>query len=256
MNIKEIVKLNMALGNNTIINGIEYYYPDIKDDKTKDILVAKVIDKSIEEAILPDGVNMIDPSGFIGCSKLKRVSIPKGVSVEPQVFDDCESLEFLELPDGLLGMYAFSFRNCTSLRNIYLPKGIGCIGLGAFSGCRNLVSIDIAEGVRIIYRLAFRGCSSLKSVKLPNTLKRIESGAFSDCMELEEITIPESVKLIESFAFENCTNLRKLTILGETDFMNKVFKGCTLQEVTIPKKVVEGFVNAGGNKINTVWKFT
>lgn len=108
MDIKEIVKLNRALGNDTIINGIEYYY----HNKNKDILVAKVRDRSIEEAILPHGVSMIDSRGFIGCSKLKRVSIPKGVSVSPQIFDDCESLEFVELPDDLFGIYAFSFRDC------------------------------------------------------------------------------------------------------------------------------------------------
>ena len=70
----------------------------------------------LEEISLPEGLEEIADSLFWCCTKLERVTVPHTVtSVGPYAFADCHSLKELSLPQGVT-IHENAFQNCDGLR--------------------------------------------------------------------------------------------------------------------------------------------
>jgi len=107
-------------------------------------------------------------------------------SIGEKAFWGCSNLKEVTLPDGLTSIPTNAFYGCSKLTSINIPEGTISIGSSAFYECSSLTTISIPPTVDIIYDNAFYGCTSLASVVLTSYLT-ITSGAFSRCTKLRYI---------------------------------------------------------------------
>lgn len=105
---------------------------------------------------------------FENCSGLKTVVIDiysdTVLSIQPNAFAGCSSLQQVELPDELQTIGAGTFRNCISLTTLQLPEQLQEIPDDLFFGCTGLESITISKLVSSIGNAAFSGCEALEDV--------------------------------------------------------------------------------------------
>lgn len=82
-------------------------------------LLISLIDGSIEEIAIPDGVDCIRNNAFNGCSNLTSVTMPDSViSVGEAAFQDCSNLASVTFGEGINNICAAAFSKCTQC-NIY-----------------------------------------------------------------------------------------------------------------------------------------
>ena len=191
----------------------------------------KLLDKSLKEFTIPEGVEKIGSRAFKGRKNLESITIPDGITeIADEAFYGCISLKNIIIPNSVSTLYSNAFSGCSSLTSILFPEGIklwgrlddseddyeeDCIGYCAFSGCRSLTSIVIPEGVNFIANEAFSNCTSLENIVIPNSVSVISSESFSNCTSLENIVIPDSVNEMYSDAFKYCSNLTSIVFPKE-----------------------------------------
>lgn len=197
-----------------------------------------------DNIVLPDSVEIIEPTAFGRCRNLKSVTLSKNLKqIGECAFISCRSIEKIEFPEGLVEIGDNAFLNCENLKKIKIPDSVKKIGKNVFSGCssinqinhpclsitkescinfcnqeyeecldKNIEEIEIPDSVRIIGGSAFENCKKLKKVIIPESVQEIDSDAFAGCSSLKEIVIPDSVKRIGNCAFSNCSSLEKINI--------------------------------------------
>lgn len=122
---------------------------------------------------LPAGIN--NGGGFAGCSSLKYVKLPEGItSIASQMFSGCKSLETVEIPYGVTSIGSNAFENCDSIKKITLPNSVVSFSKKSFAYMDNLEEINFGAGLTNIYSGDHNcenldGCSKLKYVYLPAT---------------------------------------------------------------------------------------
>ncbi|MCH2064968.1 MAG: leucine-rich repeat domain-containing protein, partial [Roseibacillus sp.] len=78
---------------------------------------------------------------FNGCSNLKSVTIPDGVTtIAGRSFKDCTNLTSITIPDSVTSIRREAFHNCTSLKTVTIPGSVTSIG-NAFDGCTSLTAV-------------------------------------------------------------------------------------------------------------------
>lgn len=103
---------------------------------------ARVVDKSIEELILPEGVLGIADKGFENCVQLKEVQLPNTLErLGKASFKGCKSLEKIVIPEGITVIPEECFEGCENLKEVHLPNSLVRIEHRAFFRCRKLKRI-------------------------------------------------------------------------------------------------------------------
>lgn len=189
--------------------------------------VVVTCDKSLREAVIPDGVTSIGEGAFSG-SRLKSITIPDSVtSIGKGAFYTCMALTSIEIPNSVTSVGISAFEFCLALTSIKIPDSVTSIGARAFADCRNLTNITISDGVTSIGDAAFHTCVSLTSITIPNSVTSIGEGSFRDCTSLTGITIGNSVTSIGEYAFTWCKNLTNITIPNSvTSIGKRAFGNC------------------------------
>ncbi len=145
------------------------------------------------EIVSGRGITEIPDYAFLGCSSLKRVSLPEGLKkIGFQAFSECDSLESINFPSSLEDIGSNSFTYCASLDNLKFPVGLKHIGHNAFSFC-----------------------SSLQEAMLPDSLEEIESYAFSDCDSLKKVRLPANDRLLGELMMNCCPELTVIVAPSE-----------------------------------------
>ena len=158
---------------------------------------AKLIDRSISAAIIPDGANKVGSNAFSNCSSLTSVTIPSSVtSIDGNAFYYCSSLTSMTIPNSVTSIGSNAFYNCSSLTSVTISSGVTSIGSNVFSGCRSLTSVTIPSGVTSIGNYAFSNCSLLTSITVEATTPpTLSSSSFSNVPATASIYVPaESVE--------------------------------------------------------------
>lgn len=152
-------------------------------------------------------VTEIAPSGFMGQTRLRKIS----------------------LPDTITAIGGTAFQGCRNLTKIDLPKGVVSIGPLAFSDCRSLERIKIPEGITEIPDSCFAGCDSLVEVLLPSTLTRVSDYAFVECKQLIGMVLPDSITYIGEGAFREITEPH-FTLPASVEYIGR--EGLAIRELT------------------------
>ena len=228
-----------------------------------------------EQTIYPiiDGddypINTIAYRAFEGCSELKSVVIPDGITnIESYAFYYCSNLSNVNIPNGVTTIMPYTFQFCPKLTNIIIPNSVTEIWNGAFSNS-GLYSITIPSSVTSIAEQSFYRCDSLTHITvepsnsiydsrnncncvittstntllvgsnssiIPNDVTIIGDSSFTGRSTLVEIIIPDGVTIIDDQAFASCQNLTSVTIPDSvTSIGYYVFNGCrSLTNITLP----------------------
>ena len=227
-----------------------------------------------QRRVLQEGRGYVDfhtqaiyPRVFAGCTSLKKVVIPDGISIiDNRAFACCTSLSDIRIPDSVTSIGISAFVGCRNLPPITIGKQIERIDYGAFSGTNCCLTVPDDhpfiqyEGGLLYYKRpyekrrlrccvtapedgrvvvpsdveisigteTFAMCTGLKEVRLPDGLEDIDMNLFWGCPDLERVELPDSIT----------------TIYGPSDWISGgrenagAFAGCTsLKSITIPPKV-------------------
>ena len=141
-----------------------------------------LIDRSIEEIEIPEGVETIGECAFRDCSRLKKVKLPKTIkTIGNMAFYMVRSIEEIEIPEGCTTIGGSVFAGCTKLATVKLPESITAIGSTTFNG------------------------TVITSFVYPDNVDRIDDRVFINCFKLESVTAPSACLHVEEFAFSGCT---------------------------------------------------
>lgn len=147
--------------------------------------------KNIGALIIPDSVKYLGNKVCYGCTNLKEVRLPAGLTVIPDyAFEACSSLTSINFPVTLkeIRMKALSG---TALTTFVAPEALQSIWSYAFEGCNALSEVEL-KNVRSLGDGAFRYCPELQSVTLPDTLTELGVDMFGGCTSLTEIDMPDN----------------------------------------------------------------
>lgn len=206
----------------------------------------------ITEVVVPNSVEVIQMTSFLGCTSLESMTLPFigsskneyqnedgghlfGVIFSNNPYEGSKEIKQYYRPnENLLEKYR-TFYIPTSLRNITITGGN--VLYGAFYNCDMLENITIeSEDVTFIDKYAFYNNKNLKNITLPDTVSYINWGAFLDCSSLTTITLPESLERIERNAFSECTSLEEIIFNDNLKVLNECFNSCTsLTSITLPE---------------------
>lgn len=150
---------------------------------------------------------------FEGCSSLKSVTLPRGMTVSEGLFKDCTSLQTVNLlNENITTIPDKMFQHCTSLTTVTGTQNLTEIGSYAFSGCENLVNMTIPDSITTVCYYAFADCKKLKMLSTPASLKNIYEYAFKNCLGLITANIAEGIYTIADGAFYGCENLVSISL--------------------------------------------
>ena len=228
MTLKEIIKLNNALGKDLIVDGIKYY---IENDK----VIAVATDKFNSTEVKLLGAEVIAPRAFYGCGNLKSIEIPCEVeAIGYSAFYSCGSLSAIKMPN-VKSISIEAFAECYSLQAVEANNAFD-VCKGTFKNCTNLQTVELSN-VRYIGDPIFEGCTSLEAVKMPNITK-IGTHSFKGCASLHTVELSHAV-YIQDYAFEGCTSLRNIQLPdGLRHIGSFAFYRSGLEYVAIPESVI------------------
>ncbi len=196
-------------------------------------------DNTIEEVVIPEGVETIGAYAFANLTALKKVTLPSTLKhIQYGAFYGCTSLQTVEGLEHVQLINQGAFENCalkgtlslnsavaiannafannTKLTKLILSETAQSIGANAFANNTSLASVEIHADLLKLGANVFRNCTSLKQITINAAV--IPAGAFSGCTKLENVTIGKDVAVIGEFAFQN-TAVKSFTVeSGNTVF--------------------------------------
>lgn len=170
-------------------------------------------------------IDAIDAGAFTLCSSLKKMILPKTLSLFYKSFiSKCDSLEEIIIDKdnpkfSSQGCFIYNNDRTTIVlcspgykeKNVIIPSTINKIEFSAFSCC-DIESVVIPDSVLEIETAAFSNCKKLKEVLWSSSVKTIFLGTFLGCSSLTNFVVPEGVQVIDTCAFSECHSLKLLSL--------------------------------------------
>ena len=124
-------------------------------------MLAKVIDRTVEDLVIPDGVTEIGINAFYGCTKVKSVTIPDSVeTIKDTAFGGVGTynggIKYPLIANGVKSISSSSFSGNSNMNKLVLPS-IVTIGSSGFSGDTSLGYIYLGPNCTSIASGAFGG---------------------------------------------------------------------------------------------------
>ena len=189
----------------------------------------------MKTVVLPEYVQVIGSSAFIGCINLTSVRLGSSTQIiGNNAFEACVALTGINLPEGLRYVGSEAFKNCESLRTLTLPGSLtgigvgidnsnnvvnehafnsfaGCIGLTGFYGSGNTyyrISEDhkflLSADGKFLFSGAIGGFEN-ELCRIPDGVETIGMEAFCRGKSGKLELIAASLKRIEDLALCNYT---------------------------------------------------
>ena len=211
----------------------------------------------LQEACLPENIEVVSEGAFDGCSELHSVIWHCKCNVIPSdCFFKCSNLKAfdfssiksigkdafnqgglqrIDLPATVEKVYERAFRECRNLQFATWNCKCDEIPDSCFAVCRKLKSFNFA-GIKKIGSHAFE-LTDLEKVDLPATVESISEWAFSTCNGLRSVTWNCKCDVIPADCFYECTNLKQFDFSGIEKIGKHAFEGSGLQEVNLPENI-------------------
>ncbi|MCR5348343.1 MAG: leucine-rich repeat protein, partial [Bacilli bacterium] len=199
---------------------------------------------SLEEVVIPEGVEWLAGSCFSWCSHLTSVSVPSTITEFGNcMFDYCPSLTDVTLAEGITLIPNGTFSFCTALEHIDIPSTVTCIEDNSFVNCTALKSITLPAGLEELQEYAFWYCTSLQEVFIPANVKEIGEAAFGFCPKLTSISVDPDNPYFDSR--QGCNAI----IRTETDTL---VCGCKTMAIPEDLRGIEAYSCAGILGVDTI----
>ncbi|WP_461545560.1 leucine-rich repeat protein [Senegalimassilia anaerobia] len=281
----KLESVTFVKGTSTICNGLLANCPSLKSinipDSVKSIGACAFRDcEALESVRLPEGGCEIGSKTgygdcgriFSGCTSLKRIAIPDGLTT-PDVSNSsteiagalaAPALESVAIADNASAIDSGLLANCPSLKSVDIPDSVKSIGAFAFSGCEALESVRLPEGGCEIgsvffsyndgpkrYGNVFQGCALLTNLHIPKGITALSSENYYawdysmfSAPALKSVTFEDSVNALSASMFKNCEALEAVSIPnGVKTIPSYCFSNCkALTSLDIPEsvKTIEG----------------
>ena len=155
----------------------------------------------VQEAIMTDGIKVIEEGAFKDCESLKQVIFSNTLrEIGAAAFSGCKSLVTAALPKNLEKIGDYAFAN-TALWQVTLPQSLLWLGEGVYKGCSKLTNIQFPKHLPEIPNECFMDCTELRKIDIPVATAAIGRESFSGCTGLRDMIIPESVVTVGTNAF-------------------------------------------------------
>lgn len=159
---------------------------------------------SIETVLLDSAVISLDAGAFRGCTRLRAITLPEGLSaIGAAAFDGCR-LETITLPASVTQIAEGAFLGCGSLQEILVqpdnPAYVSVDGV-LYSADRSLL-------------LCFPAAKSSRGCRVPEGVTRIAAGAFSGYQLTDTLYLPASLQEIGTAALSRCYGLAAIKVDG------------------------------------------
>ena len=174
------------------------------------ILAGAFRERDIQEAVMTDGVVVIEDGAFQNCEDLNQVILPESLrEIGDSAFSGCVNLSTAALPHALERIGCSAFEG-SALKQADIPDSVLAIEHGAFNSCRRLSSVHLPAQLLDLPDEVFKGCTSLKKLALPEGIQSIGKEAFSGCSALIDLIIPDTVTEIGENAFTGMNDMFNL----------------------------------------------
>jgi hypothetical protein len=158
---------------------------------------------SLQEVILPEGLETINYAAFDLCTSVKKVVMPNTVTtLKAYSFSSNYSMESIHFSDNLTELYEWVCTENHSLKEVHLPANLIRIDHSAFYNNNSLHHIDFPSSLVEIDYDAFAYCA-LDSVKLPITLQRLGNNAFGYNNSLKYIEFPSFIESGDNYSYRS-----------------------------------------------------
>ena len=135
------------------LNGVQYNDPNTAS-------IVQIIERTITEINIPEGVSKIGQSTFSNCDQLERVVLPEGVQkIDSGAFTSCTNLSEIDLPNSLKSCQGYVFSYCSNLKRLVLPPLVTTIAQGFVLSCKKLSEMVAQGPITYIGHGAFSGCT-------------------------------------------------------------------------------------------------
>ncbi len=226
----------------------------------------------LKNLTLSEGMTILSGRAFYKCTALESVRIPSTLMKSTgqnsiygengwgnYTFEGCSSLKDVTLPEGLTVIGAGAFAE-TAVESIVIPSTIQQWTIrsepnnaanhnDAFYQCKKLSSVTFKSGITSIYGTPFRDCPLLKKIFIPATVTDIHN-AFANSANLdeagiEEIAFEDGSQLTEfgTSAFYRCINLKILEVPENLSTVkNSVYQSDgSIEEIYVYSKNVHAY---------------
>ena len=189
-------------------------------------------DNTIEEVIIPEGVEKIGRFAFANLTALRRVVLPSTLTtIDYGAFAGCISLVSVEGIGNVKFINEKAFMDCNISGAITLTEGVA-LGEYAFANNKNLQKLTLTEKTKSVASYAFSGCTKLKTVTIQAEKIKLGQYVFAKCEALKEISVNASV--IPAGSFDGCKNLEKVTIGRDVAVIGEyAFRGTKVASFTV-----------------------
>ena len=216
---------------------------------------------SIETVILDPAVTSLDAGAFRGCTRLRAITLPEGLSaVGAAAFDGCR-LETITLPASVTQVAEGAFLGCNtrslllcfpaakSSRGYRVPEGVTSIADGAFSGYQLTDTLYLPASLQEIGTAALSRCYGLAAIKVDGACPAFTAAdgvlydkdkrvllRYPSAKASQRFNVPRSVEEIAPDAFCENYELSALTLPDSlTRIGDRAFSGCSfLRSVSFP----------------------
>lgn len=207
--------------------------------------------KYLETITICGEVTEIGESAFTDCASLKELyfgtkgvnnkvtALPQGITViNPRTFCGCTNLNFADLtiPSGVTAIKDSAFTGCCGITSLYVPgmtdaekTPVTTIGSYAFNTCKGLKKIQLGDGVKSLGGDLFNDCISVSELQIP----RFDlAGAVCDWFSDSDYNYPEELYLGYSYprmmGGSDCAfipkTLKKIVVTGGTVIPRDYFR--------------------------------
>ncbi len=195
---------------------------EISEDDPTTTKIWYLGDDTIEEVVIPEGVESIGSYAFANLTALKRVTLPSTLTkIDYGAFYGCSSLVEVKGIEHVKFINQNAFSGCALKGTISLDSATALSNY-AFAGNTKLVGVILSEKTQSLGIGAFEGCTSLKSVTVGADFIKLGKSVFSGCSSLETVNLNTAV--IPAYAFNGCSALtsfhlgKDVAVIGEYAF--------------------------------------
>ncbi len=197
---------------------------EISDESPEYTKIWYIGDNTIEEVIIPEGVEKIGPYAFANLTKLRKVQLPSTLTtIDYGAFFGCSSLTSVSGIGNVKFINQNAFAGCALDGEISLDSAIAVADY-AFLGNPLITSVKLSASTQSVGAYAFANNKALASLSIGSETVKLGQYAFSGCSKLTSVSVNAAV--IPAGAFDGCTSLttvelgRDVAVIGEYAFRN------------------------------------